>query len=806
MQRPGRGEHRVSTSRRTPRWAALGATATLVLSGLSVIAPGSATAAPAPAPVSLSPDSGSVLKDVELTWAPVQGATSYEVQLMDDENADVATTFNATSPIARYTVPTTLPVGEYLWRVRSLTGTTPSAWSRMATLERGWEDAATARPTADGSVLPQLSWSPIPGASFYEVEVNPVSFRSPEYAMDKSFVCRTQQTTFTPYGVAVGAGTVFSDPPGDQSSCAFGVLTSAEAKAAAEKRIKEAEEAEAAKRANPTPTPSADPTATPTATPTAPAVAEPIPDPSADTTYIYGRKYFWRVRGRDGTVDERTTPFVASPGSCVGPWQRSGVDVTTDPAGGGLTATVQLPTTHDAPTTTPECSRWSGQQTFTVPGLGAGVVDVAPSGLSVTPLRGGSSSRVTASPSFAWAPVAGAFYYRFYLSRDRQIGSVDFASEIIATTITPVSSLGLGSTTRYWAVQACGIGSETVGDRNCGPITAPQPISQVTANPATPESVVSEATHLQATWRTGAVDRSAAKAYEVRLTNTETGVATLHKTDRVSTDLRGGRSTLSFPSATMAEGTYAFSVRPLDEGDRATAWSPRSQTAVIDRTAPTASILTKPGYVDHDRLVIGLSEPVTGVDASTLGVVSATGARVAGTLTAISRSKYAFTPSSPWTTGGYARLWSGAVVDRAGKRIVPVTSLVRGSTGADSAGEALRFRSGDHAWTARTSSDAVGRSYLRSQDDARTGAKASAAVTVYGTSVSVRACKSPTSGSVQVWVDGRLRTTASLYRSWTGCANQVTVGGLGRGLHQVVVVGVSTAGRGETSIDQVSTS
>ncbi|HEX8496224.1 MAG TPA: hypothetical protein VF661_03435, partial [Actinomycetales bacterium] len=720
--------------------------------------PGTAAAAPGPAPDALSPSSaGTALKDVELTWAAVDGATSYEVQLLDDENPDIATVFEATSPIARYTVPTTLPVGQYLWRVRSMTGTTRSAWSTMAILERGWEDAVITRPATNGPVLPNMSWSPIPGASFYEVEVSPVDFRSPQYTMDKSFICWTQQSSFTPYGVVLGSGTAFSDPPADQASCAFTAMTQSEAAAAAAERVRKAEELRLATLGQPTPTssPSTDPT-----TPAPPA--EPVVDPADDTTYIYGRQYFWRVRGRDGSVDDRTTPFTPSPGSCTGPYQRSGVKVTPDPLSRTMKATVQLPTSHKNYVATPECSRWSTQQSFTVADEPLRVIDLAPTGLAVTPLRPGSGSRVTASPAFTWNEVPGAFFYRFYFSRDRQIGSLDFAAETFGTSITPVSSMVLGSTTRYWAVQACGLGDTSVGDGNCGPITAPQPISQVTSNPTSPESLVATSTHLQATWLTGVAAHSSAKAYEVRLTNTETGVSTLQVTDRISTDLRGGRSSLSIPSADLTEGTYAFQVRPLDESDRATAWSRRSATAVIDRATPTASILTKAGYVDRDRLVIGFSEPVNGVDASTLGVTSATGARVAGTVTALSRSKYAFTPSAPWTTGGHARLWSGAVTDRAAKKAVPARSTVRASTGADSGGQALRFSTGDHAWTARTSSDAVGRSYLRSQDDARTGTRASAAVTVYGTSVSVRACKSPKSGSVQVWVDGRLRTTASL--------------------------------------------
>ena len=119
-------------------------------------------------------------------------------------------------------------------------------------------------------------------------------------------------------------------------------------------------------------------------------------------------------------------------------------------------------------------------------------------------------------------------------------------------------------------------------------------------------------------------------------------------------------------------------------------------------------------------------------------------------------------------------------------------------------GKQIAFRGGDFSWSVRTSSDAMGRSYLRTSDDPRTLAKASAVVKVYGTSVAVRVCKSPTGGSASVYVDGRLRTTSSLYRSWTGCANALTVTGLTRGEHTVVVVGGASRGRGELAIDQIA--
>lgn len=749
----------------------------MAFTGTALLPPGTAVAAEGVAPTSLTPSSSPTsLKDLELRWAPVGGATSYQVQVLDDENPDVATLLDGTSPVPRWTVPVSLPTGEYVWRVRAMTGATAGPWSAMATVRRGWEDAPVLR-EAVGGPLPQFTWSPISDASFYQLEVSPISFRSPQYSVDKSFVCYTQQTTFTPYAVALGAGTVFDDAPASEASCSYEIKTQPQVDAE--------------------PTPTASPSATPTPTPT--PGASPTTDTATPTTFIYGKQYFWRVRGRDGTVDDRSTAFPASPGSCNGPWLQSGVKV--DPKEG---MSLILPTTHTAPMVSPECSRWSTEKTFTVTALPWGLVDRAPDQLTVAPLRAGSTSRVSATPTFAWSGVPGAVYYRVYLSRDPQIGSIDFAAETFSTSFTPVSSAQLGSTTRYWAVQACGVGGATPGDDLCGPVSASQPISQVTVNPAVPASFTATPTYLLATWATGSVDRSPAKAYDVRVTSADTGSSTTTRTDRVATGLPDGRSSLVIASAALAEGSYTFQVRPIDQGDRSTAWSAPSPVAVVDRSAPAIAITTRAGFADRAPIVVTATEPVRGVTPASTYVVNGLGAPVSGTLRQLSATRWTFTPAQPWVTAGYVKLRATGIVDRAGKPATVSPAAIRASRYADSKGAAIAFRSGDHGWTVRTSSDARGGNYRRTADDPRTRARASAVVTVYGTSVAVRACMSPTAGSASVYVDGRLRVTSSLYRSWTGCGDNLVVRGLGRGEHTVTVVGSASAGRGEVALDQVS--
>lgn len=520
---------------------------------------------------------------------------------------------------------------------------------------------------------------------------------------------------------------------------------------------------------------------------------------------MFGKTYYWRVRGRDGTVDTRPTPFTASPGSCVGPWLKSGVTVQPYSTTEARILGVQIPTTPPTAEPTPECSLWSNERTFLSHEPVAGIVNSPPTTMSAMPLAAGSSSRTTASPTFSWASVPGAVYYRFYFSRDRLIGSIDLAAETWSTTFTPFSSLVLGSTTRYWAIQACGGGEMSFNDDHCGPVSAPQPISQVSTNPATPRSFTATPTYLAATWTTGLADRGPAKAYDVRVTNTETGASTTTTTDRVANVLGSGASSLFVPSATMAEGTYVFDVRPVDESAHLYPWSTPSRPVVIDHSTPVVKLTSKGGFADRAPINLTFSEPVSNVSASTLGVIGANGAKVAGTVAMVSSSRYTFTPKAHWLTGDYLRVWSRGVVDRAAKPVVTSASKVRASMTADSAGLALSFVNGDSGWATKSASDALSRSYRQSVDKSTTPAHASATALVYGTGVSVGVCKSPSSGAVRVYVDGTLRTTAPLFRSWTGCVNSVRVTGLRRGLHRVTLVAMSTGGHGAVGIDRIST-
>lgn len=747
-------------SRHGTRVLAWGAAVAVMFSGLTMAAPGTAFAAGPSAPTfgTLSPNSvGTAHKDVELTWAPVSGATSYDIQILNDDDPDLAVVLAGSSPIARWTPPVQLPDAQYRWRVRTTTAAGTSGWSAMATLTRGWEQAVTGLTAVNGTV-PTLSWNALPDASFYEVEINRRSFRSPQYDRKHSFVCWTAENTYTPYGVSV-TSTAFATAPGNMNACALAAAS--------------------------------------------PSVGDPMSD------LIDGDTYYWRVRGRDGTVDPTTTPFTDPGAPCLHPWLDSGITVANDGSGG---TGVTVPIGETAPDTVgaPDCSDWSAESTFVPtrtswnPGPAA-----APTGLVASPLASGSTSVVTGDPTFSWDPVPDAVFYRLYVSRDRQIGSLDLAASTQATQLTPAAGLGLTSTTQYWAVQACSVTAlnDTNGtDDNqidCGDISAITPISQVTTNPAAPQSLSAQNGYLLATWTTGLADRAPAKAYDVALRNVETGDESVVRTDRVASNINSGTSTLVLPSAGLAEGGYAFRVRPVAEYDRYTSWSGLSGTAVVDKAAPTVRLASAAGFGERTPVLLTFSEPVTNVSSSTLGVTMSTGSHVPGSVSFVSGNTWKFTPSSAWVIGSYLRPWTTSVTDRADKVATVVGYSVRATTTADSNGSALHWVSGDSSWSTHSASDAYGHSYRSTVDKAATSKRAAATAKAYGSKVTVGYCKSPTSGTLRVYVDGTLKTTISQYRSWTGCGSTTTVSGLSTGLHTVLLQAVASGSRGTVTVDRL---
>jgi hypothetical protein len=121
-------------------------------------------------------------QSVILTWGDVPEAVGYTVEISGNPGfSNVIWTGDVQQAIA---VPEILlPDGSYWWRVRAVDAAgTEGAWSDVARVARTWPNSitgtkVTATPTGGAASFaalnPYLSWTPVPGAKSYDVQVSP---------------------------------------------------------------------------------------------------------------------------------------------------------------------------------------------------------------------------------------------------------------------------------------------------------------------------------------------------------------------------------------------------------------------------------------------------------------------------------------------------------------------------------------------------------------------------------------------------------------------------------------------------------
>jgi hypothetical protein len=168
-------------------------------------------------PVLLAPGATPVT-DVVFSWTPVNGAVKYQLQVSPNQDFANNKILDVITTGPRYSPPTTLDNGSYYWRVRAYDTTTvndakanPGEWSSKietspgqlvdALFHREWQVAPTLLSPADadyGVTTPTFSWTPVPYATYYEVDMSTDSAFSSSTSV---FTCSTNQTTFTPYQV-----------------------------------------------------------------------------------------------------------------------------------------------------------------------------------------------------------------------------------------------------------------------------------------------------------------------------------------------------------------------------------------------------------------------------------------------------------------------------------------------------------------------------------------------------------------------------------------------------------------------------
>ncbi len=116
-------------------------------------------------------------------WTAVEGARYYQLQYSTDDTFGTSTSI--TTRNTTYTPTSTLPNDvNYYWRVRVHSGNSVSDWTESRTFIKKWNiQPVLLTPTNNyqHQRFPLFSWTPVPGASYYRVEVSKNSGFSPLY-------------------------------------------------------------------------------------------------------------------------------------------------------------------------------------------------------------------------------------------------------------------------------------------------------------------------------------------------------------------------------------------------------------------------------------------------------------------------------------------------------------------------------------------------------------------------------------------------------------------------------------------------
>lgn len=149
-----------------------------------------------------APSDGATVEDVVLDWHPIDGATTYRLQISTDSNflSGVTTVTGITS--TRYSPATTLDNDQYWWRVAPVNADgvqTPfSETTPVWTFIRGWDDQPQLLAPADNASVSRpfyFQWTPTQLASRYRVEMHTNNTFTPS---NEIISCTTVHTTYVP--------------------------------------------------------------------------------------------------------------------------------------------------------------------------------------------------------------------------------------------------------------------------------------------------------------------------------------------------------------------------------------------------------------------------------------------------------------------------------------------------------------------------------------------------------------------------------------------------------------------------------
>ncbi len=837
--------------KRTSRAATIlaGLASAAVLAGL--VGPwgvGAAEAASLATPVITGPtDANPILKDVTLSWLSVPGAGSYDVEVGTDGQWSDTPTFSGSTGTSSLTLPVTLPHASYVWHVRAVNAQGHGAWSANGTFSRGWLDRPTLVAPIGGVALntvPQFSWSAVPLASAYLLQVStcptfndaspttasrcdvaptatPTASASPtdnHPTQDQTspFVwsCYTTHLTVTPF---TGVATQGEDNPG---ACVFSGLV-----------------------------------------PQAPL--------------------YWRVRAGDRYVGTAaitdTTPASTSGISHLPPATKpNDPNITsacpTAPSGGGSSASPSSTVTPSAspsasgaagggaatgcdPTHPLEFGAWSATESFSWSDIVTeGDYSTLPA-ITANPLPAAicpSDSHgpvCTDFPTLTWPQdcVAGlcASNYRIYVSLDAAYSNIVRIAETpggaMSRVVSPPAMLSWTPTddwrdssvnrSYYYAIQPC-------TSEGCGAVTSRPPSFRKVTPALTQVSPVGGADasgNVQLQWQ-GLGDRlaqvsgsatSEASAYHLQIADADTNPSFDASGLLLDTTVDGARcanvggapftdtavqhaiescdASSAFPASAqtnpftgpdvmsyttnqvLPDGNLIWRVQPVDGSGHKLPWS--SAAAFVRDTdnpvvtmAPLTDVSVKPVFT------VSFLEPVTGMSSSTLTLFPA----VPAIVTVTSSKTATLVPTSPLAAGGsYQLMISSAVKDLSGHSPAAAGPVATVATTMDDPSPGITYRG---AWGARFSSNALGGGYHRSVPT--TTSQTTASARFFGTGIVVGGCAGPSNGVVDIYVDGVRYVHLDTYRSFTGCALVLgRITGLHRGFHQVQFRGVGTRSR-----------
>ena len=789
-------------SHRRPRAAArragIAAVSTALLAGglAPLVAGGAEAASLLPGPTVVGPsEATSVLKEVVLDWAPTVGATSYVVQVGTDQEWSDAPTLALTTVATRLTLPASLPHASYMWRVAAVGAGGQGRWSTNGTFSRGWGDQAGPLTPAEGTAVgpdagrPTFSWTPVPTASEYQLQVSTSRFFDAPFrttATDKTEACFTTRTSVTPF---TGQANAKNDGAGE---CVFTLLGTGEVRYWRVRPLDHVVDGAAEVDTSPivdeginSQPPQQEPDSLDTSACSIPRVAASAspstsgsPSPSASPS---------AAPSPSGSASPSATPSASPSAAAGGPCEPAN---TTEKGPWSTTTSFSAAYAGAAPD---ESRRFERLAAVNSPALSSDVC---------------AAAVCRDFPTVSWPAVPGASRYRLYVALDSRYDNIQAIVETSGLQWTPTDQWreSTAGAAYYVVVQPC---TTTGSQAGCGAVGAPTTFrksSPKLAPTAPAEDVALPGGEVVLSWQgasqalaasTGRPATSEAYAYHVQVsTPANPDFLTAGLVDDATVDSTHHVSA----TKTYGDGQFLWRVQAVDASGHKLPFS-AVRAFSRDATPPTFTVTPATTSV-NGPVKVSFSEPVVGVSASTVTLAGAS----ASLAVSADRRTATLTPRTRLRPGAlHGVSVTAAVTDPAGNPVVARTVGVRVNPVADDRSPSVLLAG---TWARLGASNAVAGTYSRSVPTSRAWAVAS--VVMSGRGFDVKGCVGPTNGIVEVWVDGVRVQRFDAYRSFSGCGVTFarTTFVKGPGVHRVEVRGTgakSARSKGTTfGIDAIS--